>query len=85
MEALQWAVGILVTIQLAVTGFIMSKLWAHIERCAGTAALSSSMAKDLERMKEDIGTHDTGMRGDIHRISSMVTAHEMTLTEMRRK
>jgi hypothetical protein len=30
MEAIQWAIGILVTIQTIVTGFLASALWAHV-------------------------------------------------------
>lgn len=34
---------------------------------------------DLTRMKIDIGTHDTGMRGELHDNGTMLTQHELRL------
>jgi hypothetical protein len=36
-------------------------------------------------MKEDVGTHDTGMRGHLHETSSMCTQHELRITLLERK
>lgn len=84
MEALQWAIGILVTIQTVVTGFIASQLWAHVIKCGHVSADLASMKTDLDRMKEDIGTHDSGMRGDIHRTAQMCNTHELKFTLLER-
>lgn len=40
---------------------------------------------DVERMKQDIGTHETGMRGAIHRTATHVTELEMRVTILERK
>lgn len=34
---------------------------------------------DVERMKSDIGTHELGLRGAVHRTANSVTALEMRL------
>ena len=83
MEAIQWAVGILVTLQTGVIGFLSAKLWAHVEKCGHVSAELARLEADVERMKQDIGTHDTGMRGDVHRTSTMCTAHEMEITNIK--
>lgn len=89
MEALQWAIGILVTIQLVVTGFLANWLRAHIEEWNEAQQTSGEklarIGADVERMKEDIGTHDTGMRGHIHEIAKIVQEHELTILDLRRK
>jgi hypothetical protein len=40
---------------------------------------------DVERMKQDIGTHETGLRGAVHRTSNAVTALEMRVAVLERK
>jgi len=85
MESIQWAIGILVTLQTGVIGFLSAKLWAHVEKCAHVSAELARLEADVERMKVDIGTHGTGMRGEIHQTAQMVQEHELTLRELRRK
>lgn len=85
MEALQWAVGILTTINLAALGFIGSQLWAHVVECKSVATDVAYMKADVERMKQDIGTHDTGLRGHVHQVAQMAQEHELILQEQRRK
>lgn len=34
---------------------------------------------DLNRMKVDIGTHDTGMRGEVHEHANAITEHELRI------
>lgn len=85
MEAIQWAIGVLVIIQTAVIGFIGSRLWTHVVECKGVGEKVARIDGDVERMKEDIGTHDNGMRGEIHRTSSMVTQHELRILNLERQ
>lgn len=85
MEALQWAIGILVIIQIPIIGFIGSRLWAHVVECKGVGEKVAAIHSDVERMKEDIGTHETGMRGEVHRLNGMCTQHELRLSIMERK
>ena len=85
MEAIMWAIGLLVLIETAVIGFIGSRLWTHVVECHGVGEKVAAIDRDVERMKEDIGTHDVGMRGEIHRSSAMITQHELRLTNLERK
>jgi hypothetical protein len=45
----------------------------HLEKRVGT------MEGDVERMKVDIGTHDSGMRGELHAHNNMLAKHELRL------
>ena len=85
MEAIQWAIGVLVIIQTAVIGFIGSRLWTHVVECKGVGEKVARIDADVERMKEDIGTHDAGLRGEVHRTSSMVTQHELRILNLERQ
>lgn len=84
MEVIQWTVGLLVTINVFVTGFIANRLWAHVVECKSVAEKVSAVESDVERMKQDIGTHDTGMRGELHATSNLCTQHEFKLALMER-
>jgi len=85
METLQWAIGILIVILMAIMGFFATQLWGHVVECRQLMARLEGIAKDVERMKEDIGTHDTGMRGAIHRAGTHVTEIDMRLSTLERK
>lgn len=39
---------------------------------------------DLERMKADIGTHDTGLRGQTHLHATTINQHEVRLHQLER-
>lgn len=85
MESIQWAIGILVVILMGTMGFFATQLWAHVVECRQLMARLEGISKDVERMKEDIGTHETGMRGEIHRVSNMCGQHELRLTNLERE
>ena len=85
METLQWAVGVLVIIQIAIMGWFSTQLWAHVTECRQLSARVEGLARDVERMKQDIGTHDTGLRGAVHKTSSLSMAHEMRIATLERK
>lgn len=84
MESIQWAIGILVVILMGIMGFFATQLWAHVVECRQLMARLEGLSKDVERMKEDIGTHGTGLRGSVHATSTMLTAHEMRLAVLER-
>ena len=85
METLQWAIGVLVLILMGFMGFFATQLWGHVVECRQLMARLEGVSKDVERMKEDIGTHDMGMRGEIHRTSTTLTQHELRLLSLERK
>lgn len=76
-STLQWAVGILVTIDLAITGFLAHIIWTHVIECKHVTARLSLLEGDMNRAKEDIGTHNSGMRGAIHRTAQLCQEHEL--------
>jgi len=80
-----WAIGLLVVIETAVIGFIGSRLWTHMVECRGVGEKVAALDRDVERMKQDIGTHDSGMRGAIHRSATHATELEMRVATLERK
>lgn len=85
MSVLLWAIGILITVLMAIMGFFATQLWGHVVECRQIMARLEGISKDVERMKSDIGTHDSGMRGHIHATANLCTQHEMRLTVLERK
>ena len=85
MESIQWAIGILVVILMGIMGFFATQLWGHVVECRQLMARLEGVSKDVERMKEDIGTHDTGLRGEVHTVSTYCTQHEMRITNLERR
>jgi hypothetical protein len=63
---------------LALLGSTLGSVVVTVWRCARLEA-------DVERMKQDIGTHETGLRGAVHRTSNAVTALEMRVAVLERK
>ena len=85
METLLWALGILVTIQIAILGWFATQLWTHVIECRQLSARVEGVWHDVERMKADIGTHETGLRGAVHRTSNQCTALEMRVGSLERR
>ncbi len=79
-EVFEWAMGLLLTGLLAVMGFFASALWAHVSECRQFSARLEGIAADVERMKRDIGTHDSGMRGQLHDTANLCAALDKRLT-----
>lgn len=80
VSELMWTVGILVTIQIAVTGALSTLMWSHVRECKLTNIILAGIKVDVERMKEDIGTHDSGLRGEVHRMNNLTNRHELTIS-----
>lgn len=85
MEALQWAIGVLTTINLAALGFMGSRLWSHVVECKHVSNDAAYMKADIERMKQDIGTHDSGLRGNVHATSNLCAQHELRIAALERE
>lgn len=80
MQVLLWAIGILITVLMAIMGFFATQLWAHVSECRQLMARLEGLSTDVERMKEDIGTHSTGMRGAVHQLNNVCTQHELRIS-----
>lgn len=52
---------------------------AHDQSIDNLQKQLAPVVSDIERMKNDIGTHDAGLRGQMHRHTNMITKHELRL------
>ena len=58
---------------LALVGSLLGSMVVTVWRFA-------RLESDVERMKSDIGTHELGLRGTVHRTANAVTALEMRVS-----
>lgn len=74
-----WLFGTVIGIQTLVLAGIVGAIWNHVNECkafrATLAAAVAEIGTNMKRMQEDIGTHDSGMRGDIHQLRDFVTPY----------
>lgn len=72
-SAVLWVVGTLVSLVLALGAMLLS----HFKDCRDfRVKMSADMATlqaDVKRVINDIGDHDSGMRGDIHDLRATVS------------
>jgi hypothetical protein len=78
---LLWALGIIVTIVIGLSVAIFN----HVKECREPRATLAELKSEMARVKEDIGTHDTGIRGHVHRISDQVGAQGLELELLKRR
>lgn len=69
---LLWVLGTLVLCLGALAGLF----WRHIEHCREVHADLAEIKADLKHVMADIGTHETGIRGTVHKTSNMLIVHE---------
>jgi hypothetical protein len=76
-EVVLWMFSILVTINSGIVGVLFLMLWGHIRECRTAGESRSAALAELKtqqnRILQDIGTHDTGLRGDVHDLRNLVT------------
>lgn len=77
-EAVQIAAFLLVAGAIAT---IAKLLWDHVQHCKAVHEKLAEIGGDVKRIKDDIGTHETGMRGTIHKTANAVIVLE---SEVRR-
>lgn len=94
MEAWQW--GLAVTIVVALVGTVWLLFRAKVER---TETRLDDHIKDdikihertavneseIERIKKDIGDHESGLRGEQHAQTQVLTQHEVRITMLEKK
>ena len=66
-------------------GWLAKLLWDHVQHCREVHAKLAEIGSDVRRIQADIGTHDSGMRGTIHKTANAVTALQMELAATRRQ
>lgn len=70
-EAVQIAAFLLVAGAVAT---LAKLLWDHIQHCREVHSKLASIEGKVDRVVTDIGTHETGIRGTVHRTANEVTA-----------
>lgn len=78
---LLWILGILVTVVIGLAVAIFN----HVRDCREPHSHIARLESDMERVKQDIGTHDTGIRGHVHKLDSLVNASLLEIELMKRK
>ena len=66
---LLWILGTLT----AFIGGVGGALWTHMASDRERDALLAKVATEVSEIKAEIGTHDTGMIGQLHRYSKVIT------------
>jgi len=79
-----WGLGIIVSIETMILGFIATRLYAVSDQLASLSRQVTAVDKDMERCKQDIGTHDTGIRGAFHAQAKVIDTLEkrVAITEI---
>lgn len=75
---LLWVLGILTTLVIGLAAAIFN----HVRECREPRQELSALQADMQRVKEDIGSHDTGMRGHIHKIANDVSEVALSVNNL---
>lgn len=65
---LLWILGTFVLCLGAISGL----LWRHVEHCKEVHSKLAEIGADVKRIQSDIGTHETGIRGTVHKTANTV-------------
>lgn len=76
---IRWIIGTILFAQTAIIGFLARALWAHVVECRDVRRELGGIAENLTRIREDIGNHETGIRGWLHSQADRITEHAMRL------
>lgn len=78
-DVILWLFGTVITLQTVVLGAFGTVLWTHLRDCNGfrvdQARMLGQIAADLKRVQLDIGDHESGLRGQVHRLASDITPY----------
>jgi len=64
---------------------VLSVLGAAVGAWIGVHSRVVRVETRIERLEQEIGTHDTGMRGTVHKTANRVTEHEARLIVLERR
>ena len=67
-----WVLGAIISLQTVVVGALGAIFWQHILHCRDIGAGVARLEEQVKRIAEDIGTHETGLRGTVHRSANAV-------------
>lgn len=67
-----WLFGTIIALQTTALGALGVALWTHVGHCKDVASKLAEIGSDVKRLKEDVGDHDHGIRGDIREHTSLL-------------
>ncbi len=62
-------IGIVITLLVALLGLLLN----HISQCSKFHERLAAMESEVRSIKAEIGDHDTGIRGNLHRLRNEVS------------
>jgi hypothetical protein len=63
------AIGIVITLLVALLGLLLN----HISQCSKFHERMAATEAEVRGIKQEIGDHDTGIRGSLHRLRNEVS------------
>jgi hypothetical protein len=63
---------------------IAKLLWDHVQHCKDVASRLAEIGADVKRIQIDIGTHESGIRGTVHKCANTLIVHEARLGTLER-
>lgn len=78
-------VDAILTILIGCNAGLLGLLIWHLFRCRDTRVEIVALRGLVERMAQEIGTHETGMRGTIHRTANEVMAMRGEISMLKRR
>lgn len=78
--SIEWILGILIAAQAGLLSFYIHHIIAcnkrDRDRAAENLQINTTLATitaSLRRVEQDIGTHETGLRGQVHKLASAIS------------
>ena len=81
-QVILWILGVIITVMTVVIGALTQAMLTHIKddrdfRIEVTAN-NAAMGAKLDRVIEDIGDHETGLRGQMHKMAQDISPYIIT-------
>lgn len=67
-----WLLGTVIGVQTLVIGWLTNVIWSHVRECRAFRESVAKISAQLERAIKDIGDHETGIIGQLHRYSKEI-------------
>lgn len=87
-NAILWLFGSIITILSLCFAGVLSWIISHSKQCAKTQADFArefgSIGAKLDRVITDIGDHDSGLRGQVHQLSTDISPYVISQQMKRR-
>ena len=77
--AILWLFGTVIGVLSLIIAGIWGALWGHITHCKDVASDVSMLKTNMTRVMQDIGTHETGLRGAVHEAANRLTEQGMKI------